>query len=136
MQLERKDDDEAVADRLRAATDALEAVARDRTLLGSLSVEERTRLLSAAGDVFNPDVVTRRRADKENRRRKRAAKLERDEAVLAETGIRVLRERPVFTTPNVFPPAVFEQADVGGDPTFREAIEPQHCYVCKEPYVE
>jgi NAD(P)-dependent dehydrogenase (short-subunit alcohol dehydrogenase family) len=130
------DDDGDLAGQLKAATEALEALARDRTLLGLLTVEERTRLLSAAGDVFQPDVVTRRRADKENRRRRRAAKVERDEAVLAETGIRVLRERPVFTTPNVFPPAGFEQVEVDGDPLFREAIEPQHCYVCKEPYVE
>ncbi len=136
MHLEREDEGDSVAERLRAATEALEAVVGDRTLLGSLSVEERTRLLSAAGDVFNPDVVTRRRADKENRRRRRAAKLERDEAVLAETGIRVLRERPVFTTPNVFPPAGFEQAEIEDHPGFREAIEPQHCYVCKQPYIE
>ncbi|HWB21328.1 MAG TPA: SDR family oxidoreductase [Gaiellaceae bacterium] len=135
MELEHDAEDEFAA-QLKAATEALEAVVRDRTLLGALTVEERTRLLSAAGDVFNPDVVTRRRADKENRRRRRAAKVERDEAVLAETGIRVLRERPVFTTPNVFPPAGFEQTDIVGEPTFREAIEPQHCYVCKEPYVE
>ena len=31
--------------------------------------------------------------------------------MLAETGIRVLRERPVFTTPNVFPPEEFEQVE-------------------------
>ena len=69
------------AERLRRATEALELVARDRTLLGALSEDERTRLLSAAGDVFNPDVVARRRADKENRRRRKAAKLaqEKDE---------------------------------------------------------
>ena len=41
------------------------------------------------------------------------AKVERDEAMLAESGIRVLRERPVFTTPNVFPPAGFEQVTYG-----------------------
>ena len=58
---------------------------RDRGLLRALSEEERTRLLSAAGDVFNPDVIARRRADKENRKRRRAAKLDRDESVLAET---------------------------------------------------
>ena len=59
---------------------------------------------------------------------------ERDESVLAETGIRVLREKPVFTTPNVFPPAEFEQTDVDDDPEFREVVEPQHCYVCKQRY--
>jgi NAD(P)-dependent dehydrogenase (short-subunit alcohol dehydrogenase family) len=121
---------------LRLAADALESVVRDRGLLRALSEDERTRLLSAAGDVFNPDVVTRRRADKANRRQKKASKLDQDETVLAETGIRVLRDKPVFTTPNVFPPVGFKQAEVTGDPEFREAIEPQHCYVCKQLYLE
>jgi NAD(P)-dependent dehydrogenase (short-subunit alcohol dehydrogenase family) len=124
------------AERLRLATETLESVVRDRGLLGALSEDERTRLLSAAGDVFNPDVVARRRADKTNRRRKKAAKLTQDEAVLAETGIRVLRDKPVFTTPNVYPPAGFEQVEVENGPEFREAIEPQHCYVCKQLYRE
>jgi hypothetical protein len=43
----------------------------------------------------------------------RPACFDQTRPVLAETGIRVLRERPVFTTPNVFPPVGFEQADVG-----------------------
>jgi len=46
-----------VAARLREATEALESVVRDRGLLGALSVDERTRLLSAAGDVYSPDIV-------------------------------------------------------------------------------
>ena len=76
----------------------------DRTLLQDLTVEERARLLAAAGSVFDPDVVARRRAAKELRRRKKNAKLAEDESLLADTGIRMLREKPVFTTPNVFPP--------------------------------
>ena len=128
--------EDQVAERLKLATEALEAVVRDRGLLGTLSEEERTRLLSAAGDVFNPDVVARRRADKTNRRRQKAAKLAQDETVLAETGIRVLRDKPVFTTPNVYPPTGFEQVEIAEDPEFREAIEPQHCYVCKQLYRE
>ena len=130
---EHEDD---VVERLRAAADLLEAVVRDRSLLKALPLEERTRLLAAAGDVHNPDVVQRRRFNKVVRREKKAARLDRDEAVLAETGIRVLREKPVFTSPNVFPPAGFEQVEVEDDPEFREAIEPQHCYVCKQDYVE
>ena len=46
------------------AIETLEAVVRDRGLLGALSVEERTRLLSAAGEVYNPDLETRRRGTK------------------------------------------------------------------------
>jgi hypothetical protein len=34
----------------------------------------------------------------------------------AETGIRVLREKPVYTTPNVVPPEAFQQVDVVAEP--------------------
>ncbi|MBA2331312.1 MAG: SDR family oxidoreductase [Actinobacteria bacterium] len=108
---------------------------RDRSVLRALSLEERTRLLAAAGDVHNPDVVARRRLNKVVRREKKAAKTRVDETTLAETGIRVLRSQPVFMTPNVFPPTGFEQADVE-DAELRELVEPQHCYVCKEDYSE
>ncbi len=124
------------AERLRLAADVLEEVVRDRSLLRALSLEERTRLLAAAGDVHNPDVVARRRLNKVVRREKKASRIRTDETTLAETGIRVLRARPVFMTPNVFPPAGFEQADGDDDPALRELIEPQHCYVCKEDYAE
>ena len=55
--------DETAA-KLREATELLESVAHNRGLLGGLTVEERTRLLKAAADVFNPDVVQRRRFTK------------------------------------------------------------------------
>jgi NAD(P)-dependent dehydrogenase (short-subunit alcohol dehydrogenase family) len=123
-------------EQLRAATEALEAIVRDRAVLEELPLEERTRLLTAAASVFNPDLAQRRRWAKDLRRREKAARIERDESAIAETGIRVLRERSVFTTPNVFPPSGFEQADVEDEPGRREVVEPQHCYVCKEPYLE
>ncbi len=130
-----KPDENGNAARLREAIEALEAVVRDRGLLGDLSLEERHRLLAAAGDVFNPDVVQRRQWGKALRRREKAAKQRHDENVLAETGIRVLREKPVFTTPNVFAPDDFVQRDVD-DVERREVIDLQHCYVCKQRYVE
>jgi len=123
------------ARRLREATDALESVVRDRSLMRGLSAAERTRLIAAAGDVFNPDVVARRAWSKALRRQEKAAQLRRDETTLAETGLRVLRDRPVFTTPNVFPPSDFEQTEVAGDSGFREVSEPRHCYVCKQHFV-
>jgi NAD(P)-dependent dehydrogenase (short-subunit alcohol dehydrogenase family) len=125
-----------VVERLRALTEALEQLAGDRGLLMALTPEDRTRLLNAAGDLFEPDVALRRQSGKAARRRAKAARLERDEAVLAETGIRVLREKPVYTSPNVFAPSEFAQTEVEDDPDFRETIEPQHCYVCKQRYLE
>jgi NAD(P)-dependent dehydrogenase (short-subunit alcohol dehydrogenase family) len=125
-----------VVERLRAVTEVLEQLASDRGLLSALTPEDRTRLLNAAGDVFEPDVAQRRQSGKAARRRAKAAKLERDEAVLAETGIRVLREKPVYTSPNVFAPSGFAQTEVTDDAEFREVVEPQHCYVCKQRYLE
>ena len=124
---------DVTAGQLRAATELLESVVRDRGLLGSLSIEERTRLLTAAADVFNPDVVQRRRFTKSKRKQERDESIRADESLLADTGIRVLRERPVFTTPNVYPPKGFEPADQAST---RETLEEQHCYVCKQPYRE
>ena len=130
-----------LAARLQALTAELEAVAGDLTLLGALTGDARTRLLSAAGALSTPDIARRRRADKELRRRRKAERQQRDAEAALGTGIRVLREKPVYTTPNVQPPLAaaegeFEQLDVDGDPEFRELIEHQHCYVCKQPYHE
>ena len=91
--------------RLRAAAALLEQVAADRALLAALPDQERQRLITAAGDVFCPDVSARRKLAKAMVRKRQAATTERDETVLAATGIRQLRQKPVFTTPNVLPPA-------------------------------
>jgi NAD(P)-dependent dehydrogenase (short-subunit alcohol dehydrogenase family) len=125
---------EGPAERLRAVTEALEEIVRDRGLLASLSVDERTRLLTAAADVHNPDLEQRRRWSKASRRREKAEKVQRDEAVLADAGIRLLRSKPVFTTPDPPRPAAVEQAELD-DPEQREVVELQHCYVCKERYL-
>ena len=147
-----------IAAKLREATELLESVAHDRGLLGALTVEERTRLLTAAADVFNPDVVQRRRFTKAKRKEERDASIRADESMLADTGIRVLRDRPVFTTPNVYPPKGFEPEDrcsrhrtstrrrasspkiarssIATNPAPQQTNEEQHCYVCKQPYRE
>jgi len=124
-----------LVDHLRELTTELEAIVSDRSLLKELSEDERIRLLTAAGDVFNPDAAVRRRSRKRVRRQEKAARRDRDETVLAETGIRVLRDRAVFTTPNPASPGSAAQVDVD-DPEFRETVEPQHCYICKRRYLE
>ncbi len=79
---------DAIAQRLRELTNELESLASDRGLISALSPAERTRLLNAAGDLYEPDAARRRQSGKAARRRAKASKLERDEAVLTETGIR------------------------------------------------
>ena len=120
-------------DRLRAATELLESIVADRGLLAHVPPEDRRRLVQAAGHIYAPDSASRRQLVRASIRREKAEKVRREEQALERTGIRTMRRQPVFTSPNVFPPVPFEQRDVQ-DEDFRESMEPQHCYVCKEKY--
>jgi NAD(P)-dependent dehydrogenase (short-subunit alcohol dehydrogenase family) len=126
-----------LVDRVRAAADLLESIANDRALLGHVPSDQRNRLLQAAGRVSRPDAVERRQLLKFTKRARKAAKVQRAESVLAETGIRKLRRQPVFTSPNVFPPPrLREHHDT---PEQRAAVDPtltQNCYICKSDYTE
>ncbi|HEX5754904.1 MAG TPA: SDR family NAD(P)-dependent oxidoreductase [Arenimonas sp.] len=113
----------------------LEALAADASLLTALPEADRKRLKQAVTRIHNPDPVAHRQRLRALKRERAAEKIRQDDAVLNETGIRTLRRKPVFTTPNYFPPAGFLASDREVDePERRESIEPQHCYVCKKKY--
>lgn len=129
--------DLALQDRLRSASELLEAIAADRTLLSSLPAQDRERFHLAVAQVYNPDPAARRRMQKAIERERSASVSQRDAAILHETGIRALRRKPVFTTPNVFPPEGFDARGRGSEESsLWESIEPRHCYVCKDKYSE
>jgi len=121
-------------EQLRAAIEILEKAAANRLLLAELSPEECSRLIKAAGEVFSPNPKEKRRFTKARIRQHKAQKVQREQQVLNQTGIRELRRRPVFTTPNPLPAPAIIPREIGNDPDFRDAIEPQHCYVCKQHY--
>src|SRR5688572_17627970 len=121
---------ESLADRLRAAADLLEEVVADRAILAEIPVEDRNRFLQAAGRVSRPDVIDRRRLLKVSKRQRKAERVNREEAVLSETGIRRLRRQPVFTTPNYFPPEDPESRSE----RYRDALTELNCYICKQDY--
>jgi NAD(P)-dependent dehydrogenase (short-subunit alcohol dehydrogenase family) len=123
-----KNQDPALLERLRSAAELLEWIDADRGLLHQLPAEDQERLHRAVARMYSPDPVARRRRQKAAER----AQTQRADAVLHETGIRVLRRKPVFTTPNVFAPKEFEPCDA--HPGDNESIELQHCYVCKQKY--
>src|SRR5438045_6602018 len=128
--------DPAFLARLRAATTLLEELVADRALLAGVPPDDQRRLVQAAGHVYSPDALARRRLVRATIRERKATKLRREDQVLDATGIRTLRRQPVYTSPNVFPPAGFEQRDAPDDPNVLEPIEPQHCYVCKVKFTE
>ena len=154
--------DLSLLESVRSAAELLESIEANRGLLDELPEQDRQRLHLAVAQLYNPDPVARRRRQRAAERERSAAQTERVGAVLHQTGIRALRRKPVFTTPNVFPPEGFQPRDIGSDePEQREsilkpapqrkavtglhdiyeeatascgAVEPQHCYVCKEKY--
>jgi NAD(P)-dependent dehydrogenase (short-subunit alcohol dehydrogenase family) len=126
-------------EKIREMTLLLEAIAHDRSVLSSMDEAERVRFKVAAGRI-EANVEERRDSNRQARRERGRDKVRKQQAVLAESGIRTLRAKPVFMTPNVFPPKD------GGDTTssttgdehqgYRPALETLHCYVCKKPYDE
>jgi NAD(P)-dependent dehydrogenase (short-subunit alcohol dehydrogenase family) len=125
-------DSNSLPERFRAAADLLEKIAVDRSLLADIPEADRNRLLNAAGRVSRPDALGRRQLLKVVKRKKRAEKVQREESVLAATGIRKLRRQPVFiTSPNIFPPKSDELL-TNEDPF--ETEDPRKCYVCKKEF--
>ena len=121
--------------RLRDAIALLESIADDRKVLAEVPHEDRVRLLQVVARVYSPDRADRRRMAKAAARDRKAQRVKQAEATLAETGIRTLRQKPIYHSPNVFPPREFEQRDVEEESTaYRATAEVQCCYVCKQSY--
>jgi len=136
---------DVTVDLLRRASALLESIAAGKSVLDGVPEDERQRLLRAVAAVYHPDRLERRKRTKVAAQERRAARVRRDEAVRSDTGIRRLRTKPVVHSPNVFPPSVFERLDVHeaapdtpadneAAARQRESVEPQYCYVCKQPY--
>jgi NAD(P)-dependent dehydrogenase (short-subunit alcohol dehydrogenase family) len=134
----------AILERLRLATELLNAVADDRSVLNGVDREERHRFLRAVARVYSPERAERRLMKRAAARDRRAARNRAEQAKRSETGIQALRRKPIFHSPNVFPPSRFQQQDVEDEvapeesaaPGVARTIEPRHCYVCKQAYDE
>jgi NAD(P)-dependent dehydrogenase (short-subunit alcohol dehydrogenase family) len=123
----------SLLERFRAAADLLEKIVADRSFLADIPEVDRNRLLNAAGRVSRPDALGRRQLLKVVKRKKRAEKVQREESVLAATGIRKLRREPVFiTSPNIYPPKSSELL-TSGEP-LPETEDTRKCYVCKKEF--
>ncbi len=126
---------QSLEQRVRAASEMLEALAADASRLDALSPDDRRRFNNALAQLFAPDSSTRRQRSKSKRRERKAAITAREAAVLDQAGIRALRRRPTATTPNVFPPSQDPQA-APEEPPARDPGVQQHCYVCRTPFSE
>ena len=134
-----------ILERLRSTTAFLNAIAGDRSVLDGVAPEERQRFLQAVALVYSPDRVERRRMAKAAARDRKAARMKDDQAKRTQTGIQALRRKPIFHTPNVFPPEKYvvsgfsrtgEGRTEDGPPEQIQTGELQHCYVCKKKYTQ
>ncbi|WP_045770707.1 SDR family NAD(P)-dependent oxidoreductase [Xanthomonas albilineans] len=93
-------DELPLSERLRITLELLDAIEADRTVLDALPEAERVRLHQAVAKVFHPEPKTRRKLLKQQARERHQEKVRKVEALLEQTGIRALRRKPVFSTPN------------------------------------
>ncbi|WP_045728684.1 SDR family oxidoreductase [Xanthomonas sp. GPE 39] len=132
-------DDLPLSERLRITLELLDAIEADRTLLDSLPEAERVRLHQAVAKVFHPEPKTRRKLLKQQARERHQEKVRKAEALLEQTGIRALRRKPVFSTPNYFPPqspAALSCVQVDAEESATQSPELRHCYVCKQKFTQ
>lgn len=122
--------------RIEAATDLLEAVHGDRGLLATIDEPLRRRLLTLAGQVSRPERDARKAFVRAHRKVRARRKRVEEESMLAETGIRKLRNNPIFQTPRRLGPAADVHADDDAprsEPIGR-AHQPRTCYVCRASF--
>ena len=119
--------------RLHAATELLERIAADRSQLELLDGPARARFESVLVQLQQVDPRANRRKRRADDKARIAAAIARDEAALSETGIRTLRKRPVFTTPNTLPPG---EAQLLLESRSAREVDARHCYVCKQDYTQ
>ena len=118
--------------RLLAATEFLERLAADWSLLDQFPAEDRARLHRAIAGLSVAEPRAKRQRVRRVERQRREEQVRREEAVLGDTGIRTLRRRPAVTTPNVFPPMPADESGADRlDGVAGAAVADRTCYVCK-----
>ncbi|MFU8806248.1 MAG: SDR family NAD(P)-dependent oxidoreductase [Bradymonadaceae bacterium] len=113
------------------AAKLLEDIAEDRALLVDLDEDLRQRILIAAGQVSRPDKYARKALRRARLRKEKLEKRGDDEALMNQTGIRKLRESPIFLTPRRRDP----EGQTASEP-IGETHDERTCYVCREPFQE
>ena len=126
------DDDKSALAAVRECVPVLEMLVENSELLAQLSEDERLALVRAAGQISRPDRREIKKRNKDRRRLKRLAVVEKEKRIRAATGIRKAREAAVFTAP-----LQIQGPEAGQDQDQGQILEsPRNCYVCKAEFVK
>ena len=93
------DDELSTLKSVRDCIPVLENLAEHSQLLARLTDTERVALIKAAGKISRPDKKEIKKRNKEKRKLKRLAIVEKEKRLRASTGIRKAREKAVFSAP-------------------------------------
>jgi NAD(P)-dependent dehydrogenase (short-subunit alcohol dehydrogenase family) len=135
---------------LSRAIELLARVAADRGALAAVDAAARERLQRIAGEIARPDARQRRQLRKALARDERETRKARDGALRKQTGIRKLRDAPVFRAPlpelprpgtdasgwwpAALPPTSTATTTATSTAAPDELHAPRKCYVCKAEY--
>ncbi len=121
--------------RLRECAELIESIVGDRGLLVDIDDDLRERFLIAAGRVSRPNKRARKALARARQRVERNGKKKADQALLDQTGIRRLRESPIFQTPRRLALHAGRQPAPASAPIGRVGEE-RICYCCRRQYDE
>ncbi|MCF6247629.1 MAG: SDR family oxidoreductase [Desulfobacula sp.] len=127
------DDKQDILKAILGCIPILEKIVDQSALLSQLTDAERIALITAAGKISRPDKKEIKKRNKDKRRQKRLAIVEKERRLRASTGIRKAREADVFTAPHQI-----SYGDESLEPEdIKEMLEtPRNCYVCKGEFVQ
>lgn len=104
----------------------LEKIADQSEFLALLPESQRIALMAAAGKISRPDPKEIKKRNKDKKKQKRLAIVEKERRLRAGTGIRRAREAEVFTAPR----QICGPKEKTEEPA--QTLEtPRNCYVCK-----
>ena len=116
---------------IRRCIPILEKIAEQSELLADLTDPERIALIRAAGKISRPDKKEIKKRNKDKKRQKRLAIVEKERRLRAATGIRKARETAVFSAP-------LQINGPKGEATKpkKKLESPRNCYVCKAEFTD
>ncbi|WP_022666493.1 SDR family oxidoreductase [Desulfospira joergensenii] len=124
------DDPRDILKAVQKCIPVLERIVSQSDLLARLPESDRIALIRAAGKISRPDKEEIKKRNKDKKRQKRAAIVEKEKRLRAGTGIRRAREASVFTAPRQIPGPALRDRETAD----RYLKTPRNCYVCKAEF--
>ena len=125
-----------ISSRIATAAELLDEIVEDRGLLAAVEQDLLVRFLRAAGEVSRPAKGDRKKLARARRRNREVKERDEDQAVLDQTGIRKLRESPIFETPRWIALGAGDDAPSVEEPVIGETKGERICYVCRATFSE